>query len=336
MNNILDFFGRDLANRTAASQAFWTRKSFRYWRQAGFPYPALTRAAAEREIELLKRVDGSMLERVLAAPSMVGLRLANSFHPQMWDARTRGRSPVQCFADDELLYRSLAKAIHFWPNRRCWNARAVRILMSIQNRARVSNFRPTVARALVDRFSETSSPVLDFSAGYGGRLLGSATLNRSYTGVDPASGQCRGLKRMATALECDATVIRGCAEDVMPTLQDASFGLVFSSPPYFRLERYSAEKTQSYKRHPSYTLWLNRFLMPVIENAHRLLYKRGRLVLNVSNAGGYQIADDANTFAQRYFGLPEMVLTMAMSSNPADKARRGRHMRLEPIYVYRK
>lgn len=305
-------------------------------RHVGFPYPSLTKAAAEREIELLRRIDGSLLERVLTTPSMVGLRLANSFHPQMWAARIRGRSPVQCFADDELLYNSLAKAIHFWPDRRCWNARAVRILMSIQNRARVSNFRPTVARALVDRLSEQGSSVLDFSAGYGGRLLGTATLDRHYIGIDPASGQCRGLRRMATAFGCNATIIRGCAEDILPTLKGTSFSLVFSSPPYFRLERYSAEKSQSFRRHPNYSLWFRKFLSPAIENAHRLLHKHGRLALNVANVGSYRIADDVDVLARRLFGPPEMVLSMAMSSNPADKARRGKYVRLEPIFVYRK
>jgi SAM-dependent methyltransferase len=267
---------------------------------------------------------------------MVGLRFANSFHPQMWSAKVRGRSPIECFADDHLLHAALVKAIRFWPDRRCWNERAIRILMSIQNRARVSNFRPTVARALIATFTEPAASVLDFSAGYGGRLLGAATSHRSYTGIDPASGQYFGLCRMADVLGTNVNIIRGCAEEILLTMHDATFDLVFSSPPYFRLERYNADLSQSYKRHPSYFAWLNGFIQPIIENAHRLLRPRRRLALNVADVHGFPVAADADAIAQRYFGPPEMVLSMAMSSNPADKARRHKLLRSEPIFVYRK
>jgi hypothetical protein len=333
---VLRFFGRDLAAMPEDDRAHWIQRSFACWRSQGFPYPVLTADIAEREIAQLQKVGPGSLDHVLASPSMVGLRFANSFHPQMWSARIRGRSPVECFADDRLLHTALVKAIGFWPDRRCWNERAVRILMSIQNRARVSNFRPTVARALIAAFSETGASVLDFSAGYGGRLLGAATLHCSYTGIDPASGQYAGLCRMADVLGASVNIIRGCAEEILPTMHDATFELVLSSPPYFRLERYNGDLSQSFRRHPDYSAWIDGFIWPIIENAHRLLRPRRRLVLNVANVHRFPVASDTDAIARRFFGPPEMVLSMAMSSNPADKARRRKLLRSEPIFVYRK
>ncbi len=312
------------------------QQAFTYWRLNGFPYPVLSEDTSERENNRLRRIDAQMLEHVLASPSMVGLRFANSFHPQMWSAKIRGRSPVECFANDDLLCGALSKAIRFWPDRRCWNGRAIRILMSIQNRARVSNFRPTVARALIDSFSDPGASVLDFSAGYGGRLFGSTSLGRHYTGIDPAIGQCVGLWEMVHFLNADAKIIQGCAEDVLPTMRDSTFDLVFSSPPYFRLERYNEDLSQSFRRHSSYSAWLSGFLSPVIENAYRVLRRRGRLALNVADVDRFPIAIDAAAIAGRYFGPPEAILCMVMSSNPADKARRGKLTRSEPIFIYRK
>jgi hypothetical protein len=220
-----------------ARRAACLEQAFAYWRHHGFPYPVFSRALATKELCGLRKVRAKHLNHVLRYPSMVGLRIVNSFHPQMWSARVRGRTPLECFYNDTIFRKCLERAVRFWPDRRCWNARCVRILCSIQNRARVSNFRPTVARALIDALSAEGSKILDFSAGYGGRLLAALTLPRSYVGIDPAAAQARGLKRMAAALGGKAEIIHACAEDVMGKLPQDSFDLVFSSPPYFRLER---------------------------------------------------------------------------------------------------
>ena len=311
-------------------------RAFRYWRRHGFPYPVFSRALAADEFYRLRKINARHLNHVLRYPSMVGLRIVNSFHPQMWTARVRGRTPLECFNNDAIFRKSLERAIRFWPDRRCWNARSIRILCSIQNRSRVSNFRPTVARALIDALSTDGSQILDFSAGYGGRLLAAISLPRRYVGIDPAAAQGRGLRRMAAALGGEVQIITGCAEDVMASLPRRSFDLVFSSPPYFRLERYNDDESQSCEKFPRYDQWLRGFLTPIIEYSRRLLRVGGRLALNVSNWPRHPVATDTAMIAERIFGQPERVYNMKMSTNPADKARRGKLLRSEPIFIYRK
>ena len=330
------FFGRDLIAMTSRDRNQWIDTAFEYWRQRGFPYPTFCHSHARREIRLLEAIDARQLTQVLSRPSMVGLRTANSFHPQMWSARVRGRSPVECFQDDRLLKKCLGRAVKFWPHRRCWNARSVRILVSIQNRGRVSNFRPSVARALINAFAPMRGRVADFSAGYGGRLLASLISGCEYVGVDPARAQCTGLRRMARTLGGNASIIRGCAEDVMPTLRTTSLDVVFSSPPYFRLEKYCDEKSQAWLRHKTYDAWLAGFIEPVLIHSHRALRMGGHLLLNVADTATYPIAKDASRIAYRIFGPPVTTYKMAMSTNPADKARSGRLLRTEPIFVFRK
>lgn len=334
-------FGRDFLRMTARQQQYWIEQARRYWREKGFPYPVLSLAERHREFALLASVDpGSIIRRSTISHSTIGLRLANAFHPAMWHIRVHGRSPVDLFGDDDSLARALHKAAGFWPDRHCWNAQCVRSVLRIMHRVRVSNFRPAVARALLSRFSGVGEEVLDFSAGYGGRLLGALTLARTYVGIDPARAQISGLRSMVKAVSPQAVgaarVIRGCAEELLPRWPDRSFSVVFSSPPYFNRERYSDEGTQSCVRYPAYEEWKEAFLKVAIRESFRLLDRGGHLLLNVANTGNLPIASDAEEIC-RPLGRRKQVLRMLMAATPSHRARSsGSVYRWEPIYVFRK
>jgi SAM-dependent methyltransferase len=336
LQEVPQVFGRQITAMDPWEAAIWVDRAFAYWRLCGFPYPTVSSTESVSELDRLRRVGAPQLGETLSRPSTVGLKLANSFHPEMWAARVRGRSPLSCFEDDKILRHVLEKAVRFWPDRRCWNARCVRILVSIHNRGRVSNFRPTVARALIEAFSPEGAEVLDFSAGYGGRLLAALTLPCRYVGIDAATAQCDGLRRMTAALEGNAQIVHACAEDALPHFDCGRFDLVISSPPYFKLERYSDEPTQSYRRHPRYDLWLSGFLNPLLEHSHRVLRKKGQLILNVVDLARYPIAHDALLLASKLFGPPQHIYNLAMSTNPAEKSRNSKFHRTEPIFVFRK
>jgi len=128
---------------------------------------------------------------------------------------------------------------------------------------------------------------VDFSAGYGGRLLGALSRRRTYIGIEPCFAQVAGLTQMFDSLKGlhptgHAEIVQGCAEDVMPLLARGCAGLVFSSPPYFDWEKYSTETSQSFIRHATYEEWKNGFLQPILLQSARVLRKGGYLVLNIS------------------------------------------------------
>jgi SAM-dependent methyltransferase len=335
-----EVFGRDLLGLPEAVLEQYIQQAFHHWRKRGFPFPSLDKDASQRTLSSLMKVGPDDLGRVLERPSMVGFRIVNAFHPQMWNARVRGRSPLQTFHDDQVLRKSLRRAITMWPGRRCWSPHCIRMLMGLQNRSRVANFRPTVARSLIAHYTPEGGTVLDFAAGFGGRLLGALTLPVSYTGIDPARLQIIGSRKMATALARSthgrAHLHQGCAEDRMKELPSKSFDLVFSSPPYFNLEKYSSDTTQSRLRYPRYESWKQGFLQEVLTQSRRVLKKGGRLAINVGNLQRYPVADDTLAIGRALFGDPEVVHHLRMSSNPADKARSGRLMREEPIFIFRK
>ncbi len=211
--------------------------------------------------------------------------------------------------------------------------------MRVLHRARVANFRPTAARALYALYSKPGDTVVDFSAGFGGRLLGAMTLQRHYLGIDPAPPQIRGLRQMATALRSlsSATIElhEACAEEFLMSLTSRSVDLVFSSPPYFDVERYSDEATQSYRRYPAYTLWRESFLRVIIEESYRILRRGGVLIMNVADVRGYPLAQDTHNIARRLFRC-ERECRLALAQMPHERSRGRVLYRWEPILVYRK
>ena len=104
-----------------------------------------------------------------------------------------------------------------------------------------SQFRPATAMAVYDLFQAKN--VLDFSSGWGDRLVGfMASQAESYVGIDPNSNLFPEYKKMIDLYNVDGKsieMVEGCAEDV--DLQEKTFDLIFTSPPYFTVERYTQD-----------------------------------------------------------------------------------------------
>jgi SAM-dependent methyltransferase len=270
---------------------------------------------------------------------MVGLALANSFHPQIWEARVRGKSALDVFYDDSSFQASLTRAPRMWLHRKCWSAACIRMLSGLQNRSRVANFRPTVSRVVAATLSESKSRILDFCAGYGGRYLGIATLDRFYFGIDAALRQIAGLSQMSQCLSplvpSQAQFHCGGAEDVLQDLESRSFDLVFTSPPYFRLEKYEDNERQCWRKYSSYHDWRECFLSRVLKESLRVLRPGGVLAINLANYGPYSIADDFEALCRQQFKRRVHVWKIFMSTNPRFKKASGVHTKSEPLFIIR-
>jgi hypothetical protein len=146
--------------------------------------------------------------------------------------------------------------------------------------------------------------VVDFAAGYEGRLLGSIAARRCYIGIEPNRAQVRGFIKMAEAISTEEfpvpqlRFLNGPAEKEMLGLKRGSADLVFSSLPFFDWEHYSRSTNQSFRRYPLYEVWLARFLAPVILQSHRVLKKKGQLILNVTNGNRLPTPDDVLRIAR--------------------------------------
>lgn len=332
-----EWFGRSLLRLRSDRFRARTQNALLYWRAKGFPHPRLTEREIDEEIGRLQRSDRDGRARTrFNSLSTVGLRVANAFHPQMWYVRSHRhlRSPIDYYDDDDHLRKVLQRAPGFWPDRRCWNAQCVRSSFRIAAAGRVANFRPVMARRLVQTFCPENGTVLDFSAGYGGRLFGALSLPVHYIGIDAHPMQVLGLTRMLEVLSPrmsgSGEVIHGRAEDIMRRLGRSSVDMVLSSPPYFNLERYADDRTQSAVRYGAYDEWLSGFLDCLMRESHRVLRRGGVLALNVANVEGYPIADHANAVLRARFRRVDIV-RMPMGRVPSHREYAWR--RFEPVFV---
>lgn len=210
----------------------------------------------------------------------------------------------------------------------------------------VSNFRPTAAAAIYDRYlPEGDGVTWDMSAGFGGRLLGAIASSRvrKYIGTDPATLKFDGLSEMAEELPTIAEQLGGertevelhkiGSENFVP--DKGSIQLAQTSTPYFNAEHYSEEPTQSYIKFPSREAWLNGFLGATLSNCHRDLAADGRLVINIANVASYpNLTEDFLWLARRCGFRHIETLRLALSAMPG--TREGSPYKFEPVYVFRK
>jgi len=125
------------------------------------------------------------------------------------------------------------------------------------------------------------------------------------------------------------------AEDVLPRLRESSFDLIFTSPPYYRTERYDRSDGQSWIRYTSYEQWRNKFLATVIGHGCRVLQTGGYFLLNVKDTLDWPIASDAKALFPRDFTLVS-VLRYLLPTQPHDRSTSSQLYRWEPIFVFRK
>lgn len=338
--------GRDWQNLDINHQNEYIEKAFRYWRGKGFPHYQLNPSQIrKRFLHLVStNTEKVFLPMNELQASTIGLGLANYYHPQIWSTKCSNyKTPMEVFLDDALLKACIRKALTLWPRRKAGSASVLRkILGTYKDTRRVSNFRPAVAKAIYDKFTTQNAKILDISAGYGGRLLGSMALNRNYIGYEPSSHQFDGLNKMIHSIkslgltDSKIELHQVCAEDSMQSEKAGSFDLIFTSPPYFDLEQYSDEYTQSYLRYPSYSEWREKFLWVIIEQSYRLLTTNGLLILNVANTRKAPIANDTKHIATGFFRLIATYY-LRMAVLPFHKCNNNSlPYRHEPIYVFEK
>ena len=132
-----------------------------------------------------------------------------------------------------------------------------------------SQFKPNVAKIIYDKLD--SKNILDFSAGWGDRLAGffGSESGEYYVGIDPRKEnhpiykeQVKFYSKHRTMFEVDkkCEFIESPAEDVDFTKYKNKFDTVFTSPPYFNVERYSYDDTQSWVKYKDITDWNEKFL----------------------------------------------------------------------------
>lgn len=150
----------------------------------------------------------------------------------------------------------------------------------------VNEFRPYLARDIYKKYVHEGDKVLNPCAGWGGRLIGFAACMFSdveYVETDPATETYNGLVKLKDFLRLGDNVKQYNLPFEDLPVEDNYFDFVFTSPPYFDVERYSDEETQSYVRYNSLDTWKEHFFFPMVDKIINCMKPGASCLLNVGN-----------------------------------------------------
>ena len=264
----------------------------------GWFYPT----CAETLAETLSALRAAPLTETLSASARLGADFLRAATPSFWNV---SGGPVVSFGDDAALrgvlrYRlglnnskdytytlSTGEVVN---TRETFdiNIKNVRRGFVVQRKA-ASFFKPAVAQSVYRRWVTVSEPVVwDCSGGFGGRLLGFAAAfpGGVYYACEPASQTHHDLSALGVALVegghlLHVEVLKQGSETVSFAPETLDF--VFTSPPYFDLERYFDEPGQCWRDYPTEALWIAHYLVPTMRAAFIGLRRGCAAVFNVDS-----------------------------------------------------
>lgn len=145
-------------------------------------------------------------------------------------------------------------------------------------------FKVTVVINLLTIFK--SKKVLDLCAGWGERLLGAIIMNADYTGIDPSECLEPVYKQIikATKTKNNCIVHKIGAEHLDDAIdKNDMYDTILFAPPYFDLEIYNNDPTQSINVYPTFDEWVQGFLFVSAKLAWEHLEVNGYLVIYISD-----------------------------------------------------
>lgn len=166
-----------------------------------------------------------------------------------------------------------------------------------------TQFRPSFAVFIFKMFNVRS--VLDFSAGWGDRLLGALAADvEVYRGFDPNTNLKVGHDEIMNTFNAPKgfSITYEPFEDAGESLLNESFDMVFTSPPFFDFEVYSDRDTQSVSRYRTLKEWKRDFLFRSVAIAWQKLKRGGFLGLYVCDVGKTKYVQHLNDFVSKLPG----------------------------------
>ena len=268
------------------------------------------------------------------ATSTIGMSIIKRYMPHIYEVKNyKGNSIKSMWTKTNLLkaVRTNRKS-HSTP----YVSEIVRQIGFVSGNSKVTIYRPLLTKRIVEYFGAKS--VLDVCIGWGGRMLGSVAVDDvEYTGIEPFTKTYQGLMKIKNKLKLyRATIYNDVAENVLPTLEDNSFDLALTSPPYYNLEIYSDEATQSH-HYGTYEDWIDNFLKPVVYGVTDKLKDTGVSCWSVKNFKTdkkYNLFDDVvRLHEDKGWKLTDEEFYVGNSVRPGMKSKK---MGKEITYIFRK
>lgn len=193
----------------------------------------------------------------------------------------------------------------------------------------VTLFRLTWTLGLYRLLCPPGGKIMDPCSGWGDRLLAAAIDGHAYQGYDPSSALQPCYQAMIESFHdgVHREVIQSPFEEAH--VPENMYDLVFTSPPFFDLESYVDEPSQSIQKYPTYDSWVKHFLSPLVRQSILALKPGGVLALHLADYGTYKLTQDLKRVAtELQLYLPFQYQGVMLL--------KGESQRLWPVWIWRK
>jgi hypothetical protein len=234
-----------------------------YYQKKGFPFFSVSDDYLNKAYESLRLInpDHFWKNEKTFKFNTVGDLIFKHFMPQMVDAKYRNISAMETFNNRTLFHQVLEYSLK----------QDKTILPSviydhlIYFNGTIFEFPCPLAKALVQRMTNENDIIVDPCSGWGSRLLGTATADRTYIGFEPIQKTAIGLNNIIHFFKINnATIIN---QKFNPDSAPPNCHMVFTSPPY-NMNRKE---------------WSN-LITRIFDYAEKALHPQGSLILNIDRS----------------------------------------------------
>lgn len=348
--HILKMYDRDkyLLATTRVSRSM-VRRIFEVYRGVGiYPIKQFNKAGMISEIKKCIAREIHSESSIFDIRFNQGGALCRFLFPEMRDVTQAGdpRTLNAKFNDNHMLKRAIMFCLKYKKSRYPVMPSGIKDGLEMMGGGVATNFKPMSAKALYERYCPIGGTIYDYAAGFGGRMLGamSSSNNYKYICTDPNTNTNSGLKELSSLISetigrDDITVLNECSEDV--TLPAGSIDMAFSSPPYFDLEVYTEEDTQSVNRYPTLDLWMEQYTYITMKNIYNALKRNGIFAFNIAD---YNYKSRTTYIVDRWIEMAKSIgFTPLEYSDMALQTRRGvghdnsnKRSKREGIFIFSK
>ena len=256
------------------------RLDYYEWRLSGsgndpFPYIVIPKTVRDEQYEKLRELDFKPNEEM--GLSNIGNKTSNYYFQKYRSKTKTGKwSQYTRWMNDPDKIRNIAERINKNnTNKEITNSKLIDALRL--SGYSVNQFKPYVAVYIYQKFKPNR--ILDISAGWGDRLIGAMSQDIDYIGIDsnkklevPYNNMIRDFKDKTKS---KVKMIFKKSEDVDYS-KLPKYDLIFTSPPYFSLEKY--EGMTEYENNKEFA---ETYFIPTIKESWKYLSKGGVLALNM-------------------------------------------------------
>ena len=300
-------------------------------------------AEIQKDWALLQKKDATINPLNISATEVAGMKVLRKHMRHFHAVRNYKGHSVESLWTQPCLEKALRfnRAQHSTP----YASEIIRSLSFANGLGKVTMYRPLMAKKVVaylaDKDKLKDVRVLDVCAGWGGRMIGAKSaggLKVHYTGIDPCAKTYAALRAIRDELGLTNVTLINKPAEVALQQSLGTYDIALTSPPYYNLELYSDEPTQSVSGpNAGYQAWLNTFLSPVIQGVIRLGVKYSCWsVKNFKTDKKYDLLDDVVRIHGEHGWrlLDGVVFTMANSRRPGQKAASDQKKTEECTYVF--